>query len=407
MLKQEEFQKLVRIVSGLDDFVDPIARKGLIQGARLNRLIGSLNLSGAPGTVAVRLIDRLNEYGPLPDRQNYHALGALLTYLLSSGALNQAEEQFFAEIIVRYSLVDDLSYLNGLREQYKISGPAVRSHNPAAPLLPHWEAGAIPPPAPPAPQNLDELEAIINSRDNFLDIPFLLGAVYCAQAVCCIEIPEATAIGTGFLIGPDLLLTNYHVLSNQALLKRAVARFGYWEDRTGVASFGQIVEFDPDFYYGSPVEQLDYALVRLRKQPLADRQVDAAQQSLPIADLVLKDKHRGYLLPARINAGKDDRINIIQHPGGRPMKAVLTQNYVVETTATYLHYLADTEGGSSGSPVFNRLWQVVAIHHSGVTTPGGSTQSGQQEHFRYNEGIHIHAILQDLAAKGLSALLPT
>ena len=45
----------------------------------------------------------------------------------------------------------------------------------------------------------------------------------------------------------------------------------------------------------------------------------------------------------------------------------------LETFDRVAHYEADTEPGSSGAPVFSDLWEVVALHHSGVpkTDPQG------------------------------------
>jgi V8-like Glu-specific endopeptidase len=57
-----------------------------------------------------------------------------------------------------------------------------------------------------------------------------------------------------------------------------------------------------------------------------------------------------------------------------------------------VQYITDTLPGSSGSPVFNDDWRIVALHHSGGNIPEPSTNS---IHFR-NEGIRIGAILADL-----------
>ena len=64
-----------------------------------------------------------------------------------------------------------------------------------------------------------------------------------------------------------------------------------------------------------------------------------------------------------------------------------------------LHYIADTEGGSSGSPVFNNDWQVIALHHWGGPGPlavSGLMSNGNAE---VNEGVRISKIVADLDAK--------
>src|SRR3712207_7274640 len=58
-------------------------------------------------------------------------------------------------------------------------------------------------------------------------------------------------------------------------------------------------------------------------------------------------------------------VNIIQHPDGRPLKVVMTQNLVADdATPTRVHYYADTKRGSSGAPVFNNLWEVRSEEHT-------------------------------------------
>ena len=83
-------------------------------------------------------------------------------------------------------------------------------------------------------------------------------------------------------------------------------------------------------------------------------------------DLVRKGKHRGYLPLTPRLLQEHDRVNVIQHPDGKPLKVVMTQNYVVKTmTDTRVQYVADTMEGSVGVAVFNQTWEVVALHHSG------------------------------------------
>ncbi|HLP42079.1 MAG TPA: endonuclease, partial [Fibrobacteria bacterium] len=60
-------------------------------------------------------------------------------------------------------------------------------------------------------------------------------------------------------------------------------------------------------------------------------------------------------------------VSIIQHPNGNPKQVALRENRIVDLpNDLFLHYETDTAPGSSGSPVFNDQWEVVALHHSGV-----------------------------------------
>ncbi|MEZ4518685.1 MAG: trypsin-like peptidase domain-containing protein [Chloroflexota bacterium] len=247
--------------------------------------------------------------------------------------------------------------------------------------------------------NPDALEIIVNTEDNFLDIDLLAGAIYTAQAVGRVEMPQGRALGTGFLVGPDLLLTNQHVLKAKSQLNSAVIRFDYRADADGIVTDkGRVFEFMPDLYESSASTELDYALVRVKGEPLADWKLQPGEEDLPYLEMLRRGRHRGYLLltPSLIVEG--ERLNIIQHPNGDPQKVVLTQNYAIADMATdRVHYLADTMPGSSGSPILNRHWEVVGIHHSGGPHPpqkmSDSLQKALRGHYKFNEGIPMQAII--------------
>ena len=426
MLTVEERQKLTKLVAELYDFTDGGARgrRVLLQQANLGRFVPQIsNLNDAATTVAADIVGRLENFGALPEEPTKHALGALLSYLLTLGDLPQDRAAYIAGIIVRYSLVSDPLYVGKLREQYGVAETAVRPPGEGQQRAP---APSKPPGDEPeftvAIADEKGLEEVIGKEDNFLDVYWLFGAIYSSQAVCRIEHPEGTALGTGFLIGPDLLLTNQHVLKSEDYLEDAVARFDYREDATGVVKeAGRVFKLQPGFYHYSAAEELDYALVRLTEAPLKhlrerkDKKAekgepDCTNASSPM-DLVICGGHRGYLVLRGEFIKENDRMNIIQHPDGDPMKVVMTQNRVVgDMSQARVQYVADTMGGSSGSPVFNRKWEVVALHHSGKPYPPESVfQSAKKAwkgSYRVNEGIPVRALLADFKEKGLDRFLP-
>src|SRR5262245_57763228 len=71
------------------------------------------------------------------------------------------------------------------------------------------------------------LERIIG-RSDLLSINFLDRGRRTADAVCRIKLPMegGVAYGTGFLVGPRLLLTNNHVLASEGEAAQAGAQFG-------------------------------------------------------------------------------------------------------------------------------------------------------------------------------------
>ena len=94
----------------------------------------------------------------------------------------------------------------------------------------------------------------------------------------------------------------------------------------------------------------------------------------------------------RVRVQKRDRVNIIQHPSGGPKQISLYHNLVSFANDQRIQYLTDTLPGSSGSPVFDNDWRVVALHHSGgwLNEPGS-----KKTHYR-NEGIHINNIIDGI-----------
>ena len=63
-----------------------------------------------------------------------------------------------------------------------------------------------------------------------------------------------------------------------------------------------------------------------------------------------------------------DRVIIVQHPKGRHQQIVLNNNRVINNGLykNFLRYTADSDYGSSGSPVFNTKWELVALHHAAI-----------------------------------------
>ncbi len=91
---------------------------------------------------------------------------------------------------------------------------------------------------------------------------------------------------------------------------------------------------------------------------------------------------------------RDQRVNIIQHPGGGPKKISLQNNFVAYADRSVIQYYTSTEPGSSGSPVFNDDFEVVAIHHSG----GDLEEPGTGRRYLRNAGTTMIAVLEDLRA---------
>ena len=72
---------------------------------------------------------------------------------------------------------------------------------------------------------------------------------------------------------------------------------------------------------------------------------------------------------------------------------------MVDLLDSFLHYETDTEPGSSGSPVFNDQWEVVALHHASVAAPDHAELGSIM-----NEGIRVSTLVR--AARDLARELP-
>ena len=226
------------------------------------------------------------------------------------------------------------------------------------------------------PSNPAELEKIIGSKDNLLTISWLEKALTASKAVCRIVMANG-AKGTGFLTKDGYLFTNNHVIGSPEAVKGARAEFNYEVGPDGNVRPLSTYELDATGFITSPVPELDFARVRLVDNPANSYKqwggLDIAPNALPAVG---------------------DPVTIIQHPGGMDKRIALRANEVLQVTNQYVHYTTDTEGGSSGSPVFNNFWQVIALHHAGKAV----NVNGQQRDA--NEGILFRDIFDFISKKG-------
>ena len=90
-------------------------------------------------------------------------------------------------------------------------------------------------------------------------------------------------------------------------------------------------------------------------------------------------------------------VNILQHPGGKPKRLAMRNNAVARIDDNLIAYWTDTDYGSSGAPVFDDSWRVVAVHRAYEERNGlqylGRSVGGA------NIGSRITKIVDDLRAK--------
>lgn len=200
--------------------------------------------------------------------------------------------------------------------------------------------------------------------------------------------------GTGFMISPSLLITNNHVLTSAADAQHSRVEFNYQDGLDGKPMPAASFDLKPQVFFETDA-QLDFTVVAVDEtshtvQPLT---------SFGHARLI---KQEGKALLG-------EYLNIIQHPNGEPKQVAVRENRLVARLDQFLHYETDTAPGSSGSPVFNDQWEVVALHHSGVPATdeqgrllnltGGlwSPDQGEQRlQWIANEGVRVSTICHEL-----------
>lgn len=218
-----------------------------------------------------------------------------------------------------------------------------------------------------------------------------------ARSVAAIRQKLGDRTGTGFLVRAGdlglapadelLVLTNFHVV-NRAGGSNALA-----PDQAEIVFEAD----DPNRKYvirevlwESHEEQCDAALLRFEGPPPNLAPIPIAK-ALPVLN-------------------GEARVYVIGHPGGRALSFSFNDNELLDHEGpeagkpvipgvVRVHYRAPTEGGSSGSPVFNGSgWEVIALHHKGGTL-GMPKLNGVPGTYAANEGIWLKSIIERMKSE--------
>lgn len=272
--------------------------------------------------------------------------------------------------------------------------------------------------APAQSLSLSKMEALVDEVP-MLDIDlFELEMARCKRAVCRIQLTNKDGTrkwGTGFLIAPDLLMTNYHVveaiIKGDAKPETLIFKFDFAMAAGNTVNPG--VEYtaapgDPVLAYspycefdvkGSqsvnvdwPTNCLDYAVVKL-KDPVGNHPFG------PNIEKVLQEggpfEKRGWLTPVNgmVASCEEGNIIIIQHPDKQPKKIAIGLKKIVgcDPKRQRVRYKVNTMGGSSGSPCFDHEFNLIALHNMG----------DEDWNDKYNQGILIENIFNDLQSKNI------
>jgi V8-like Glu-specific endopeptidase len=276
-------------------------------------------------------------------------------------------------------------------------------------------------------------------QNNLLSAHFLTEGAEIQKAIAMVTLkvaksglPSGSGWGSGFLISNSLFMTNNHVIPNTAFCDDVNMQFMYQNNyNTEPAISSEFFETNEDSFFHTNAG-LDYTIVRLKRKPYMFRIAtgayklgeDMVSPSYPakheyadteqieeltyLSDFITKKQPISAFDPARIfqifgytpgskygfiplrptvSYPEGLRLNVIQHPQGRKKEVVVQQNELHDVYTNIIHYYSDTDYGSSGSPVFNNTWDLMALHHA--RDPAESA----------NEGMRIDKIVADLRSE--------
>lgn len=271
----------------------------------------------------------------------------------------------------------------------------------------------------------DVLQRIIDQSHSLLDTsPWLEKMGRIERQICRVEVPKnngATTYGTGFLLGPDVLITNYHVMQpvydGKAAPEQVRLRFDYKvlsaDNNQTVINDGTVFkladnwDLDKSPYsaidekrdpkpHPPATDELDYALVRVKGKP--------GEKPFGVGTPEPGAPARGWIsLPdPPVPLADKATVMIMQHPDKQPIKIAVPPGHLLQVNdnQTRIRYTTLTLGGSSGSPCFDANWQLMALHHA------GDPNFDKFHNPTYNQGIPFGAILNLLEQRNKRDLLP-
>ncbi len=227
----------------------------------------------------------------------------------------------------------------------------------------------------------ENIEKKFRGVNNLTSIAWLSRGLELSKAVARIRTPEGS--GTGFLIGPNLLLTNKNVIPDSQTAAESFADFNY---QSGDFNNHQFPGLNYQKSWNSrlaPVRRfqitstgfctngaLGYSIVQIEGNPAEEFGFfDAADHGIPVVN---------------------DYVTIIQHPLGGVKQISLTDNKVARVDGDFLQYVTETEPGTSGAPIFDQDWRIVALQQKS----GGLQGANGRSHY-INQGVLINAIVRD------------
>ncbi len=262
-----------------------------------------------------------------------------------------------------------------------------------------------------------DLQALVDPGAFWTDPGNLLPAVLLGRRrMCRIETVDANLkpkTGSGFLIGPSAVLTNFHVVNDlpDKITKKNQLRVRFdYSDTTGLkdaagSTFDVLsdwcmaksdtgsVDVDGDFWWHDTAKRdgwlaanagnLDYAVIRLDGAP---------------------GLQRGWYNhddpPTAVPGG----LIVLHHPGTEGHTATLGGVILTAEGDNRIFHRAATANGSSGGLALNEMGQPTGLHYLGISTDA-AIPAGKKFLTAINVAISLRAIAEDLKQKNLLATI--
>jgi hypothetical protein len=303
-------------------------------------------------------------------------------------AINQVERMAGGEVPLQ-------TFLQNCSARLKLTGRAQAGEfDQALSKVLGLAAGVPPLPAVAGLPEVEKQEKILGI-DNTLGVDFFVRGLKVAAAVARITVPRFEngvqqsvaggpwlAHGTARLLSPSLLITNNHVLNSRMATEAAACDADF---TTQALQSSVRFDFDTESAAG----------VKTGVRRLVARSVSLDYAVVELAEPVTRPVPRLAPDPVTVDATTRLAVNIVQHPRGEHKQVAFRNNLASGADERVLRYFTDTDHGSSGSPVCDDQWRVVALHRGAQHATGVEFQGRDDAYVNF--GTQIRAVVADLA----------
>ena len=273
----------------------------------------------------------------------------------------------------------------------------------------------------------EALQKFVNEFEPFLSPEvFEVHFPRVSRTVCAVALgkPTNSIVGSGFLIQPDLVMTNYHVLETflkvDPVTKKIEANgpgdqiFFFFDYKSLPSPDVPPSSVQTSLAVTAAADWLVHARQPLRGdgtpdvQPLQNKEYDYAIVRLArrVGALSVRKgggNMRGWLsLPQQaldVLGAKGKRIIVFQHPQKAPQRWDIGDYERLDLSTSRVWYRVNTAHGSSGGAAVDSDGQLFALHNAEVRTVD-ETLAG----LKLNQGVRIDKIAEDLRVEAPDVL---